>query len=67
MLLKDNLCMYVRETFNRMSHYFFSGINCYNPAFDETPAELITGGIITEFGVFQPSELHKQLKSLIPS
>jgi len=41
------------------------GINCYNPAFDVTPASLITGGIITEFGVFQPAELESKLKLLI--
>ncbi|XP_059151589.1 methylthioribose-1-phosphate isomerase-like [Physella acuta] len=34
-----------------------AGINCWNPAFDVTPAQLITGGIITEFGVFRPEEL----------
>jgi methylthioribose-1-phosphate isomerase len=32
-------------------------ITCWNPAFDVTPAELITGGIITERGVFRPEEL----------
>lgn len=32
------------------------GITCWNPAFDVTPASLITG-IITEIGVFKPSEL----------
>ena len=32
------------------------GVAVYNPAFDVTPAELITG-IITERGVFKPSEL----------
>jgi methylthioribose-1-phosphate isomerase len=32
------------------------GVPVYNPAFDVTPAELITG-IITERGVFKPSEL----------
>jgi len=32
------------------------GIACWNPAFDVTPAELITG-IITEKGVFRPDEL----------
>ncbi|XP_041357006.1 methylthioribose-1-phosphate isomerase-like [Gigantopelta aegis] len=37
------------------------GINCWNPAFDVTPAELITGGIVTEFGVFKPGELKEQL------
>ena len=30
------------------------GIPCWNPAFDVTPANLITGGIITEKGVIQP-------------
>lgn len=34
----------------------YLGINCWNPAFDVTPAELITA-IITEKGVFKPSEL----------
>lgn len=38
------------------------GINCWNPAFDVTPANLITG-IITEKGVFSPSELAKHLKT----
>lgn len=33
-----------------------AGIAVYNPAFDVTPAELITG-IITERGVFKPGEL----------
>ena len=33
------------------------GIGCWNPAFDVTPAELITGGVITEKGVFQANEL----------
>jgi len=34
-----------------------AGINCWNPAFDITPAHLITGGIVTEKGVFQPLQL----------
>jgi methylthioribose-1-phosphate isomerase len=34
------------------------GVEFYNPAFDVTPAELITG-IITEKGVVTPAELHK--------
>jgi methylthioribose-1-phosphate isomerase len=39
-----------------------SGVEFYNPAFDVTPAELITA-IITEQGVVAPSELQKfQLK-----
>nr|CAG4640975.1 EOG090X08IP [Eulimnadia texana] len=33
------------------------GINCWNPGFDITPAELITGGIITEKGVFPAGKL----------
>ena len=33
------------------------GIGCWNPAFDVTPAELITGGIITEKGVSSPHSL----------
>ncbi|MCC6139897.1 MAG: S-methyl-5-thioribose-1-phosphate isomerase [Nitrospira sp.] len=38
------------------------GVAVYNPAFDVTPAELITG-IITERGVFKPAELAKQFQS----
>jgi methylthioribose-1-phosphate isomerase len=37
------------------------GVEFYNPAFDVTPAELITG-IITEFGVFAPAELEAKLR-----
>ncbi|XP_067416612.1 methylthioribose-1-phosphate isomerase [Emydura macquarii macquarii] len=37
------------------------GIGVWNPAFDVTPHELITGGIITEFGVFRPEELREAL------
>jgi len=33
------------------------GIRCWNPAFDVTPAELITGGIVTERGVYQADQL----------
>ncbi|XP_005099286.1 methylthioribose-1-phosphate isomerase [Aplysia californica] len=39
-------------------------INCWNPAFDVTPASLITGGIITEFGVFKPEELKQRISEL---
>ena len=35
------------------------GVAVYNPAFDVTPAELITG-IVTERGVFTPQELARQ-------
>ena len=38
-----------------------AGIQCWNPAFDVTPATLITG-IITEIGVYKPADLIK-LKS----
>jgi len=41
-----------------------SGIDVYNPAFDVTPAELITG-IITEKGVIQPVN-RENIRSLIP-
>lgn len=37
------------------------GINCWNPAFDVTPCELITGGIITEYGVFRSDQLKEKL------
>jgi methylthioribose-1-phosphate isomerase len=37
-------------------------INCWNPAFDVTPASLITG-IITENGVYPPNQL-KSIKEL---
>jgi methylthioribose-1-phosphate isomerase len=37
------------------------GVAVYNPAFDVTPAELITG-IITERGVFKPCELAAQFR-----
>ncbi len=36
-----------------------AGVAVYNPAFDVTPAELITG-IITEQGIFKPGELARQ-------
>lgn len=35
------------------------GVQVYNPAFDVTPAEYITG-IVTERGVFKPSDLARQ-------
>ncbi len=38
------------------------GVDVYNPAFDVTPAELIAG-IITERGVFRPSEIAAQFGS----
>ena len=41
------------------------GINIFNPAFDVTPAALITGGIITEYGVFEANKLEAELKPLV--
>ncbi len=35
------------------------GSKALNPAFDVTPAELVTGGFITEKGILKPSEIHK--------
>lgn len=40
------------------------GVNCWNPSFDVTPGELITGGLITEYGVFKPSELETQISNI---
>ncbi|XP_053168940.1 methylthioribose-1-phosphate isomerase isoform X2 [Hemicordylus capensis] len=37
------------------------GIGVWNPAFDVTPHDLLTGGIVTEFGVFAPAELQVAL------
>lgn len=42
-----------------------AGIRVWNPAFDVTPHELITGGIITELGVFAPEELRAALSATI--
>ena len=39
-------------------------VDCWNPAFDVTPAELITGGIVTEYGVFKSTELKEKFKEL---
>jgi methylthioribose-1-phosphate isomerase len=41
---------------------FLLGVQVWNPAFDITPAQLITG-IITEHGVFTPDELEEKLKA----
>lgn len=39
------------------------GVDYYNPAFDVTPAELITG-IITERGTFKPSQLNELMAKI---
>ncbi|GAB1543140.1 S-methyl-5-thioribose-1-phosphate isomerase [Scytonema sp. NUACC21] len=41
-----------------------TGVEFYNPAFDVTPAELITG-IITEHGTFAPGELIKSQEKIL--
>ncbi|XP_012584588.1 PREDICTED: methylthioribose-1-phosphate isomerase isoform X2 [Condylura cristata] len=41
------------------------GIGVWNPAFDVTPRDLITGGIITELGVFTPKELQGALSTTV--
>nr|XP_033781460.1 methylthioribose-1-phosphate isomerase [Geotrypetes seraphini] len=41
------------------------GIGVWNPAFDVTPCDLITGGIITEHGVFSPQELQAALTKVM--
>jgi len=43
------------------------GVECWNPAFDVTPASLITGGIITELGVYRPHQLKDALTSAVSS
>lgn len=45
--------------------FFFKipGITCWNPAFDVTPAKLITG-IITEVGVFSPEKLRDEVSAI---
>lgn len=40
------------------------GIECWNPAFDVTPAQLITGGIITEHGVWKPCQVATNMSEL---
>lgn len=42
------------------------GIKCWNPSFDVTPAHLITG-IITEKGVFKPSEIREKVTEILQS
>ncbi|KAM4798160.1 methylthioribose-1-phosphate isomerase isoform X2 [Urocitellus parryii] len=41
------------------------GIEVWNPAFDVTPHDLITGGIVTELGVFAPAELRTALSTAV--
>lgn len=41
-----------------------AGISCWNPAFDVTPAALISG-IITERGVFSPQHLKQEISAVL--
>lgn len=43
-------------------HIAAPGINCWNPAFDVTPASLITGGIVTENGVYPPERIGESMQ-----
>ena len=45
--------LYSTPQISERIHFLFSGIEIWNPAFDVAPAELITGGLITELGVLQ--------------
>ena len=54
-------CLYKPYANNKFEFASFSsGMDCWNPAFDVTPGNLITA-IITEYGAFKPSELKKKL------
>lgn len=63
--------MYISFIIENNYIQIISGVTCWNPAFDVTPARLITG-IITEKGIFRPSELStlasqtKDLNNLLP-
>lgn len=40
----------------------FLAIEVWNPAFDVTPTELITGGIVTELGVFPAKDFKEHVR-----
>ena len=67
---KDAKSILIEErNHNEVTHFHgeriaAEGINCWNPAFDITPANLITGGIVTEYGVFKPEDLCKEINKL---
>lgn len=54
---EGNILLSVLKTLGMLINLYNLGVNCWNPAFDITPASLITGGIITEKGVFHTSQL----------
>lgn len=57
---KNKLTKYIYH--NGFSFLFFLGVHVWNPAFDVTSAQLITG-IITEHGVFKADELENKILS----
>lgn len=59
--LNNTVILYVTEI-DFSNIVFITGISCWNPAFDVTPASLIEG-IITEMGVFKPPELKEKFSS----
>lgn len=59
------LSLQMSFSFRGTQFFKFQGINCWNPAFDVTPQELITGGFITEFGVFKSDELERKISSIL--
>lgn len=61
MIRQGRLCSLFSVTLFYSLMSFSAGIEVWNPAFDVTPHQLITGGIITELGVFLPSELQAAL------
>ncbi|MDD2595479.1 MAG: S-methyl-5-thioribose-1-phosphate isomerase [Bacteroidales bacterium] len=61
----DNIVIEERASYEVTDMYFSKpsapeGVKVYNPSFDITPAELITG-IVTERGIYKPNELTKLL------
>lgn len=60
--MKSTITKVIFLTMSLIPNFFpAAGIEVWNPAFDVTPHQLITGGIITELGVFLPSELQAAL------
>lgn len=62
----ESIVIEERPSFEVTDMYFENpiapkGVRVYNPAFDITPAKLLTG-IITEKGIYKPSDIHKLKK-----
>lgn len=62
-LLNSNKNRLINIICSQVNITFLLGINCWNPAFDVTPCNLITG-IITEVGVFTPNELYEKVNQI---